>query len=472
MAAGAAPLAEGEILAGKYRVLFPLGEGGMGQVFAAEHVQLGHRVALKVLRPSALDSEEAVERFLREGRAAARLQSVHVARVSDVGKLDSGVPYMVMEFLEGRDLAQLLGEHRKLPIDQAVGYIIQAGEAIADAHNNGIVHRDLKPANLFVTTGLDGAPLVKVLDFGISKASSLLGAASPQITTTSAIIGSPKYMSPEQMQDSRAVDGRADIWALGSILYEMLAGRVAFDAPTLATTCVQILQADPPPLRRFRDEAPPELEAVVMRCLEKNPDDRFASVAELVQALSPFAPGSEALVSRIARMKGTRPGGAPPPLRRSPRPVAAETVSEESAVAGRPGKRRGAVWAVAVAAVMAVAVVAVIRFPASHAPAAGPLPATATLPPVTPPVVVAPTTPPPVTPPVAVDPPPAATVESSAAAVATPPAPSSVATGSSLAPPPASPVTRPPSLPMSPRPLRPRPSTPAGVTDSVLEDRR
>jgi serine/threonine-protein kinase len=460
LAAGAAPLAEGEILAGKYRVLFPIGEGGMGQVFAAEHVQLGHRVALKVLRPSALESEEAVERFLREGRAAARLQSEHVARVSDVGKLDSGVPYMVMEFLEGRDLAQLLGEQRKLPIDQAVGYIIQAGEAIAEAHNNGIVHRDLKPANLFVTTALDGAPLVKVLDFGISKASSLLGAASPQITTTSAIIGSPKYMSPEQMQDSRAVDGRADIWALGSILYEMLAGRLAFDAPTLATTCVQILQADPPPLRTFRDEASPELEGVVMRCLEKNPDERFASVAELVQALAPFAPGSDGLVTRIARMKGTRVAGGPPPSRRTPRAPAAETVSEAPAV-GRADKRRAAVWAVAVAAVVAVAIVAIVRFPASRAPSASPLPAATTLPPV-PPTLAA-------------EPPPPATAEpASGVAAAAPSAPSSAAATSSVAAPPAVPATHVPSLATSPRPLsaRPRPSTPAGVTDSVLEDRR
>jgi len=449
---GAAPLAEGEILAGKYRVLFPIGEGGMGQVFAAEHVQLGHRVALKVLRPSALQSEEAVERFLREGRAAARLQSEHVARVSDVGKLDSGVPYMVMEFLEGRDLSQLLGEKRRLPIEQAVGFIIQAGEAIAEAHHNGIVHRDLKPANLFVTTALDGAPLVKVLDFGISKASSLLGAASPQITTTSAIIGSPKYMSPEQMQDSRAVDGRADIWALGSILYEMLAGRLAFDAPTLATTCVQILQADPPRVRQSRDEVPPELDAVVMRCLEKNPDDRFASVAELVQALAPFAPESGALVTRITRMTAARPAGGAPLFRRRRPSVGDGPSSEPPVAAGRSGKRLAAAWAIAIAAVIAVGIVAVVRLQGDGRPKAGPAAATTMATTFPPPAEVLP---------------PSAT-ESSGAEPASVPAPAAIPAAASSLP-------APPAVPPSPRRVLPRPRPSAsstGVTDSVLEDRR
>jgi serine/threonine-protein kinase len=452
LAQGAAPLADGEILAGKYRVLFPIGEGGMGQVFAAEHVQLGHRVALKVLRPSALESEEAVERVLREGRAAARLQSAHVARVSDVGKRDSGVPYMVMEFLEGRDLSQLLGEQRRLPIDQAVGYIIQASEAIAEAHQNGIVHRDLKPANLFVTTALDGAPLVKVLDFGISKASSLLGAASPQITTTSAIIGSPKYMSPEQMQDSRAVDGRADIWALGSILYEMLAGRLAFDAPTLATTCVQILQATPPRVRQNREEIPQELDAVVMRCLEKSPDDRFATVAELVQALAPFAPESEALVARIVRMTATRPGGAAPISRRMrPPPIDAAT-SEPAVATGRSSKRRGAVWGVAIAAVIAVGIVAVVRLQVQGGVQAGPPSVTTAIP--------SPPTPP------AEAPPPPATGTPSAVSSVSAPDPAPAAASSQAAP---------PAVPLSPRRAPPRPrssANPTGVTDSVLEDRR
>jgi eukaryotic-like serine/threonine-protein kinase len=207
-----------------------------------------------------------------------------------VGKLDSGVPYMVMEFLEGRDLSQLLGEQRRLPIDQAVGYIIQASEAIAEAHQNGIVHRDLKPANLFVTKALDGAPLVKVLDFGISKASSLLGAASPQITTTSAIIGSPKYMSPEQMQDSRAVDGRADIWALGVTIYELLSATPPFHAGALAELCAEILTAPPRPLRAVRPDVPPPLEAIVLRCLRKDPAERFATVRELAGALASLSP--------------------------------------------------------------------------------------------------------------------------------------------------------------------------------------
>ena len=302
----AIPVRRGEILVEKYRVESLLGEGGMGVVVAAEHLQLGHTVALKILRRSALDSPDAVERFLREARAAASLQSEHIARVSDVGTLDSGAPFMVMEFLEGIDLARLIDVKGCIPVDDAADYIIQACEALADAHLHGIVHRDLKPANLFLTAKLDGSPLIKVLDFGISK--TKLGAPLAEITSTTAIIGSPKYMSPEQMQDSRAVDARSDIWSLGAILYEMLTGTRAFDAPTIATLCVKILQDDAPRPRTLRPSLPAELEAVVMRCLQKDPAARFGTVAELAESLRVFAPlETQSLVSRIARMMAAGP---------------------------------------------------------------------------------------------------------------------------------------------------------------------
>jgi len=312
------PLVRGDVLAGKYRVESLIGEGGMGYVLAAEHIELGHRVALKVLRPSALESAEAVERFVREARAAARLQSEHIAKVSDIGRLDSGAPFMVMELLEGQDLAQLLDARTSLPIEEAVDYVVQACEALSDAHRHGIVHRDLKPANLFVTTKLDGTPFVKVLDFGISK--TKLGDALRDITSTAAIIGSPKYMSPEQLQDSRNVDPRSDVWALGAILFEMLTGHVAFDAPTIATLCVKILQEEAPPLRVHRPELPVELEAVVLKCLKKEPRDRYESVADLASDLLPFAAlDTRSLIARIARASRAGPPKVqdPPPSRPS-----------------------------------------------------------------------------------------------------------------------------------------------------------
>jgi serine/threonine protein kinase len=462
---GKAPLATGEIIAGKYRVLFVIGEGGMGHVFAAEHVQLGHRVALKVMRPSALASEEAVERFVREGRAAARLQSEHIARVSDVGTLESGVPYMVMEFLEGQDLAHLLQARSKLPIDEAVDYAIQAGEALAEAHRHGIVHRDVKPANLFVTKTLDGAPLVKVLDFGISKASKLLGSEAQQITSTSAMIGSPKYMSPEQMQDSRGVDGRADIWALGAILYEMLAGRRAFDATTLATTCVQILQEDPPPVRASRDEVPPALDAIVMRCLQKDPDDRFASVAEFVEALVPFAPHASAVVARIHRMTSAAdiqslmtPSRTAVAASESASSMAAlasgsrrsRADAEAQSAAAAPPMSRGTVLALA-GGIAVLVVIAAVGLRGAGGPAVAPevtTPATQTVQaPAASTTIAAPI--------VAPTPAASASVVATSATDAGPVAPQAVP----------SPHARPHSSARSP-------TAPPGVTDRVLEDRR
>src|SRR5262245_41329189 len=227
------PVGEGTMLADKYRVERVLGRGGMGVVVAATHVELDQRVALKFLLPEAMESVEVVERFAREARAAVKIESEHVARVIDVGKLENGLPYMVMEYLNGRDLAALLDEQIKLSIDDALEYTLQACEAIAQAHALGIIHRDLKPANLFVTNRADGTTSIKVLDFGISKVS--LAGSSPaemNLTQTAAIMGSPTYMSPEQMRASRDVDPRADIWALGVIMYELLAGQPPFMGST------------------------------------------------------------------------------------------------------------------------------------------------------------------------------------------------------------------------------------------------
>src|SRR5580698_8121411 len=209
----AAGVREGDILAGQYRVERVLGIGGMGVVVAAHHIQLDEKVALKFLLPDALGDADAVSRFAREARAAVKIKSEHVARVIDVGELANGAPYMVMEYLEGSDLAGKLASSGPMALDQAVSFVLQACEALAEAHVLGIVHRDLKPANLFLANRPSGPPVVKVLDFGISK--SMGGESSGQLTSTATIIGSPMFMSPEQLLSSKDVTPRSDIWSLG-----------------------------------------------------------------------------------------------------------------------------------------------------------------------------------------------------------------------------------------------------------------
>src|SRR5215831_21397407 len=207
----------GEVLANKYRVLEGLGAGGMGVVLLVEHMELGQRMAIKMMRPDAVGDVGAVTRFLREARAAAGLESEHVVRIFDVGTLESGVPYMVMELLRGEDLSRVLHANGPLPISEAVDYVLQACHAIAEAHGLGIVHRDLKPSNLFLTRRSDGSPLIKVLDFGVSKIAAAEG--RNDLTCSNAVLGSPVYMSPEQAKNARSVDARADVWSLGVILH-------------------------------------------------------------------------------------------------------------------------------------------------------------------------------------------------------------------------------------------------------------
>jgi serine/threonine-protein kinase len=238
----------------------------------------------------ALVDQELVARFLREARAAARLRGEHVARVTDVGTLESGAPYQVIEYLEGSDLFGVLSTRGPLPIAVAAQYVMQACEAVDEAHRAGIVHRDLKPSNLFLTKRPNGTPCIKVLDFGISKAERVSLAAPDRHTTGSrGLFGSPSYMAPEQMRSPRQVDGRADIWALGATLYELLSGRLPFAGETLMEIALQVAQSKPTPLRELRPEVPPALEHVVLTCLEKDPDRRFASANKLAAALAPFA---------------------------------------------------------------------------------------------------------------------------------------------------------------------------------------
>lgn len=298
----------GDVLSGKFRVERVLGVGGMGVVVAATHLQLGQLVALKFMLRAALQYPDNVARFEREARAAVRLRSDHVAKVTDVGRLDDGAPYMVMEFLEGEDLDRYARHNAPIPVQTAVDFVLQACEAIAEAHALGIVHRDLKPKNLFLTHRLNGEPLVKVLDFGVSKVVGAEGDSS--LTATTQVLGSPSYMSPEQLRASRDVDQRTDIWALGAILYELLTGSVPFPAGSLTQLTAMVISDPPRPIESLRADAPPELRAIALRCLEKRPEDRYASVADLAAALAPF--GSALSVALATQRMGAALGGSSP----------------------------------------------------------------------------------------------------------------------------------------------------------------
>ncbi|MRG98034.1 serine/threonine-protein kinase [Polyangium spumosum] len=297
------PVRPGDVLARKYRVERVLGAGAMGVVVAARHVELGQLVAVKALLTGRAVIPEQHERFLREARAAVRLKSHHVARVLDVGADEKDAPYIVMEYLEGQDLAAVLKARRILPFEEAVAYVLQACEAVGEAHAAGIVHRDLKPANLFLTHDVSGAPCVKVLDFGISKVAS----ADVALTHESQMLGSPLYMSPEQMTAPKSVDARSDVWALGVILYQLVAGRTPFHAETVHAVSALVVAREPTPLGHHRPDAPPGFEAVIRRCLVKDREGRFRDVAELAAALAPYAPAeARPYVERVARVVGAR----------------------------------------------------------------------------------------------------------------------------------------------------------------------
>jgi serine/threonine-protein kinase len=362
-------------IAGKYRIERELGKGGMGLVVAATHVDLGQRVAIKLLHASAAYDTEALARFTREARAAARIQGEHVVRVMDVGSLEDGTAYIVMEYLEGDNLEAVLQQRGPLPIPVAVGWLLEACEGVAAAHAAGIVHRDLKPANLFLAKQPDRRTLIKVLDFGVSKimrppdASALDEAV---VTQTGQVFGSPNYMSPEQLRSAGRVDVRADIWALGAVLQEMLTGRPPFLRGSMAEVLAAIMRDPPPPLRGVRPDAPPELERVLLRCLSKAPEERFADVRELGRALAPFgAKGAEESVERIARLLSAGdvtadisaqlpPPAAAPAAQASQTPMATSLGASGDGTFGVKRRARGRLF-VAIAALLIAAVVVTVR---------------------------------------------------------------------------------------------------------------
>jgi serine/threonine-protein kinase len=298
----------GTILLDKYRVDWMLGKGGYGYVVKAHHLELGESVAIKILRDDREVDQQTLGRFFREARAVVRLKSEHVARVHDVGKLPSGAPYIVMELLEGEDLGKTLEKAGALNATRAVNYVLEVCEALAEAHSIGIIHRDIKPSNLFLTHRRHGPSTIKVVDFGISKArrDEEIGM---KLTQTQSVLGTPAYMSPEQMRSAHTVDARADIWALGAVLYELVEGYLPFQADNFAELCVIVATEQPRPM-----QLAPELRDVIERCLAKTIDDRYANVAELANAIAPFATPDIAseYVARIHRLLDLPMSAGPP----------------------------------------------------------------------------------------------------------------------------------------------------------------
>ncbi len=333
------PPEPGTLVAGKYRVAKAIASGGMGVVLEAEHEALGQRVAIKLLLPEAAAQPELVERFLREARAAARIQSDHVVRVFDIGTNDDGTPFMVMERLVGHDLGDEITRRGPLPVEEAVGYVLQALEGIVLAHELGIIHRDLKPSNLFLTER-GGAPRVKVLDFGISKIAVENAPVNAALTSTKSMLGSPGYMSPEQVRSTKSVDARTDVWALGVILYELLTGVPAFLGETLGDIFAKIREEDLPPIRALRPDVPAELEQVLIRCLRRDRAQRIPDARSLAAALEPFASRGSAR-SGLTVSQG---GSVRSPAAEAETMVATAPVDTPSPAIDRVGSETLATW--------------------------------------------------------------------------------------------------------------------------------
>lgn len=281
----------GQLLLGRYRIIRKFGEGGMGAVYEAKHELIGRKLAIKCLHPQFMSNAEVVERFQREANAATAVGNEHIIEVTDVGSFDDGSPFMVMEFLDGVEFGDLLEKEGSLPISRLVHIVTQTCEALAAAHARGIVHRDMKPENIFLIPRGGDDDFVKVLDFGISKmkehSESLDGSGS--LTKTGMALGTPYYMPPEQAQGVKDIDARADVYAVGVILYQGLAGRLPFDAESYPALMVKIMTELPPPMKQYRGDIPDELEQIVYKAMAKDRDERFQSVEDLALALQPFA---------------------------------------------------------------------------------------------------------------------------------------------------------------------------------------
>jgi serine/threonine protein kinase len=363
-----ADLALGSIIANKYVVEGVLGSGGVGVVVVARHTALDQLVAIKYLKKEWRTSPTLVGRFIREGRLAAQIRSEHVVKVHDIGELEETGPFIVMEHLEGKDLSHAVQEGG-IPVALAVGYVLQACDALAEAHALGIVHRDIKPANLFLAEGRNQPDAVKLIDFGISKVMQAhRDGTRLHLTGANERFGTPVYMSPEQLRCADDVDARADIWALGVVLYELITGELPFGSDDIPQLCTSILMELP---RRPSMDLPPPLEAAIFKCLEKDPQNRFSNIAALAQELAPFAPSetTERLVSRIT--KAVTPTGLGVPLPQTPsEPNQVSALRKRVPAGSKPGASRTTVtsaglkpWALSLrnlAVALAIGAVAVV----------------------------------------------------------------------------------------------------------------
>ncbi len=339
----------GTVLLDKYRVLRELGTGGMSLVVCAEHVTLGTKVAMKFLLPELAILPDAPQRFLREATAATRVDSEHVAKVLDVGSLPDGPPYMVMEYLEGQDLGRYVREGKRFAVGEAIDLVVQAADALARAHAAGVIHRDVKPSNLFLTRRPDGSPLLKVLDFGISKVVEEAAKENLELTKTTAVMGSALYMSLEQMRSTKTVDHRTDIYALGVSLYELLTGTHPFTAESFSELCVKVSLDPPEPLRNHRPDVPEALAEVIAVAYARAAPERYQTTGSFAEALLPFAEAETVRhIEAIGRFeRKSYPEGKIPERRPTPLGLRATTVQ-------RPPRLGWALYAIVAGAGLAV----------------------------------------------------------------------------------------------------------------------
>lgn len=368
---------ENDVVAGRYKVERTLGVGGMAVVVAAHDQLLDKAVAIKLLSPDAPDSSTVIERFVVEARSAANIHSPHVAKVLDVGTLPTGAPFMVMERLDGCDLEELLALEHTLAVADAADYVLQALHGLANAHALGIVHRDLKPANLYLARLPDGTNLIKVLDFGVAKLTQTGGKGVGAVTMEGVTVGSPMYMSPEQIRSSKDVDERTDVWSIGAVLYELLTGRAPFGGDGVGEIFAAVLETTPPSISALRPEVPAALDAAVMRCLDRDLEHRFADVGELGRALEPFGSGRWArlvpsITQTLARGGAKAARRASLPARRALEAADTSLVSSGVETLDTPKKGRQWLWplvATCAAALVVVAIAAVRVTTANTRPA-------------------------------------------------------------------------------------------------------
>lgn len=276
------------VLQDKYRIVRKLGEGGMGEVYEVHNELIGKRLAIKCLHPQFTRDTKAVGRFMREAQTAIKVRNEHIIEVFDVGVLPDGCPFILMEYLEGRELADVIELEGPLSVGRVVRIVQQVCDALTAVHAEHIVHRDLKPQNILLLTRKSNPDFVKVLDFGVSKVRESADDVLDSLTRTGALIGTPHYMAPEQSKGHKNTDHRADIYALGVIMYLALVGRVPFDGETLPDLIMNIMMQTPVPPMEIRTDIPAAFNDIVLKAFHKNPDERFTSAQELSHALDPF----------------------------------------------------------------------------------------------------------------------------------------------------------------------------------------